>query len=182
MGGLQGRRLSSVNQPQTRPPREVALLLRRVMRWAAHALIPEEGAAVERLVSGSPAWAAWWGYALGYVEGGEAARAENSPPPEWVPLIPPPYAPLAAPSVKATIAPTADSGDGFPAKRSQAATAWHCRRCGQMLGLIAGGCLFTRDRGHEVVTRLPARARCRRCGRCQVAKRQRGDLTPRNTA
>lgn len=53
----------------------------------------------------------------------------------------------------------------IPAAPGPAAERWVCCGCGQLLGLVCGGVVFSRHKGREVVACLPARVQCDRCGK-----------------
>lgn len=54
-----------------------------------------------------------------------------------------------------------------PAAPGAGATSWHCR-CGNLLGIVYCGWLYSRHRGRAVEATLPARVQCEACGRKQV--------------
>lgn len=52
----------------------------------------------------------------------------------------------------------------IPAAPGPSAEAWYCK-CGNMLGVVAAGWLWSRFKGREVAAALPAQVTCERCHR-----------------
>lgn len=55
----------------------------------------------------------------------------------------------------------------IPAAPGPTAECWRCA-CGNMLGLVCGGFVFSRHKGRDVTAALPARIQCDRCGKRNV--------------
>lgn len=51
-----------------------------------------------------------------------------------------------------------------PAAPGPGAVVWKCR-CGQPLGVVYAGWLYSRHRGRSIEAGLPARVQCESCGR-----------------
>lgn len=55
----------------------------------------------------------------------------------------------------------------IPAAPGPCAVRWECS-CGNLLGLISNGYVFSRHKRRQVDAPLPARVQCDRCGRKNV--------------